>query len=211
MTLAEKILEIMKEVQYLGKDDHVQFDSTDYKALSEEKVTAIMRRKLVEQKIIVYPIEQEYSRAGKISHVDTKYRMQNVEDPDDYIIIASAGDGADSQDKGTGKAMTYAFKYMWLRTFALPTGEDPDKVSSAELDEREKRAAMAAQERPCRKCGKPIKGLVYRGTRYSAADVEEKWGLCPDCFKAAAASNSLIEISGNRLTFGGGDAEQEQG
>ena len=57
MTLAEKILEIMKEVQYLGKDDHVKFNSTDYKALSEEKVTAIMRRKLVEQKIIVYPIE----------------------------------------------------------------------------------------------------------------------------------------------------------
>ena len=32
--------------------------------------------------------------------------------------------------------MTYAYKYMLLRTFAIPTGEDPDKVSSAELDDK---------------------------------------------------------------------------
>ena len=30
--------------------------------------------------------------------------------------------------------MTYAYKYMLLRTFAIPTGEDPDKISSAETD-----------------------------------------------------------------------------
>lgn len=26
--------------------------------------------------------------------------------------------------------MTYAYKYLLLRTFAIPTGDDPDKVSS---------------------------------------------------------------------------------
>ena len=30
--------------------------------------------------------------------------------------------------------MTYAYKYMLLRIFAIPTGEDPDKISSAETD-----------------------------------------------------------------------------
>ena len=40
------------------------------------------------------------------------------------------------QDKGVGKAMTYAYKYMLLRTFAIPTGEDPDKISSAETDKK---------------------------------------------------------------------------
>lgn len=204
MTLAEKILKIMEEVQRLQKDDHVTFGSTDYKALSEEKVTAIMRQKLIEQKIIVYPFEQQYTRNGQISHVDTKYRMQNVEDPNDFIIIASAGDGADSQDKGTGKAMTYAYKYMWLRTFSLPTGEDPDKISSAQLDEEQKKAEVRKPRLACHKCGKPIKGIAYMGSKYSADDVEEKWGLCPDCFKAAVDSNSLMEISGNFLTFGGG-------
>lgn len=139
MNLHEKILSIMQEVRRLQKDDQVEFGNTKYKALSEEKVTEIMRQQLVEKRIVVFPIEQNCSRTGQITHVDVKYRMVNVDDPTDFIEIVSSGDGADSQDKGAGKAMTYAYKYMWLRTFALPTGEDPDKISSAQLDDEEKK------------------------------------------------------------------------
>jgi hypothetical protein len=134
MKLVEKIAEIMNEVQYLAKDDKVEFKNTRYKALSEEKVTSIMRAQLLKHRIIIYPIEQHYERTGQISHVDVTYKMVNVDDPDDFIIVVSCGDGADTQDKGAGKAMTYAYKYMWLRTFGIPTGEDPDKISSDELD-----------------------------------------------------------------------------
>ena len=146
MNIYEKILAIMQDVQYLAKDDHVEFGKTNYQALSEEKVTAIMRAELIKYKLIVYPFQQDSNRAGNISHVDTKYRMVNVDAPDEFIEISSAGDGADSQDKGTGKAMTYAFKYMWLRTFALPTGEDPDKISSDELDDKARKAADKSQK-----------------------------------------------------------------
>ena len=134
MTLHEKLLAIMRDVQYVNQDTNVEFGNTKYKALSEEKVTAIMRAEAVKYNIVVYPIEQRWERIGQISHVDVRYKIVNVDDPDDYIEVVSCGDGADTQDKGAGKAMTYAYKYMWLRTFALPTGEDPDKVSSAELD-----------------------------------------------------------------------------
>jgi hypothetical protein len=147
MTLFEKILAIMSDVQYLAKDDKVEFGKTSYKALSEEKVTSIMRAELLKHRVVVFPISQVASREGTITHVDVVYKMVNVDDPNDYIEIASCGDGADTQDKGSGKAMTYAFKYMWLRTFALPTGEDPDKISSEELD--------AKQEHVCEVCGEP--------------------------------------------------------
>lgn len=146
MNIYEKILAIMQDVQYLAKDDHVKFGSTDYKALSEEKVTSTMRDELIKNKLVVFPIAQESNRVGNITHVDTKYRMVNVEDPNEFIEIVSCGDGADSQDKGSGKAMTYAFKYMWLRVFALPTGEDPDKISSAELDDKAEKEAEKAQK-----------------------------------------------------------------
>ena len=39
------------------------------------------------------------------------------------ITIESVGEGADSQDKASGKAMTYCYKYALLRTFAIPTGK----------------------------------------------------------------------------------------
>lgn len=136
MNIYEKMAAIMQEVQYLAKDDRVEFGNTKYKALSEEKVTAIMRQQLIKYKLVVFPVRQDSSRAGQITHVDVVYKMVNVENPEEQIEIASCGDGADSQDKGAGKAMTYAFKYMWLRAFALPTGEDPDRISSEELDKR---------------------------------------------------------------------------
>ena len=73
-----------------------------------------------------------------LTTVDVTYRIVNTENPDEYVDVVSSGTGVDTQDKGVGKAMTYAYKYMLLRTFAIPTGEDPDKVSSAQLDEEAK-------------------------------------------------------------------------
>lgn len=186
MNLYEKMAAIMADVQYLAKDDKVEFGSTKYKALSEEKVTSIMRAELLKYRLVVFPISQTASRTGQITHVDVVYRLVNVENPEEYIEIVSCGDGADSQDKGSGKAMTYAFKYMWLRTFALPTGDDPDKISSAELD-----AKIADPGPACADCGREI--MPYNDGRraITAADMakrsEEMFGrpLCAKCSKAA--------------------------
>lgn len=187
MNIYEKISAIMEDIQYLGKDDKVEFGSTKYRALSEEKVTSIMRAELLKHRLIVYPISQVSSRIGTITHVDVVYRMINVDAPDEYIEISSCGDGADTQDKGSGKAMTYAFKYMWLRTFALPTGEDPDKISSAELD------ANAAQRSGiyCETCGAEIMdyddGHDIIPAAAMAKRAREKYGrvLCVRCGRAA--------------------------
>lgn len=174
MNLYEKMLAIMQDVQKLQKDDHVSFGSTNYKALSEEKVTEIMRQRLIQNRIVVFPFEQTCSRTGQITHVDVKYRMVNVDDPTDFIEIASCGDGADSQDKGSGKAMTYAFKYMWLRTFALPTGEDPDKISSAQLDEEEKKRNEAAERLAARTlCQQAVRAYCQKNN----ADEKDAWRL----------------------------------
>lgn len=195
MNIYEKILSVMQNVQYMAKDDEVAFSSTRYKALSEEKVTGIMRAELIRHKMVIYPIHQESSRTGQITHVDVVYRMVNVENPDEYIDIASCGDGADSQDKGSGKAMTYAFKYMWLRTFALPTGEDPDKISSAELDEKMKHI--------CEGCGGQICQLNKKdGTPWPVGEIEEytsrRFGkkLCGDCQKEAVKAGKEEERNG---------------
>ena len=148
--LYQKILNVMEAISYLQKDDNVSYGNTNYKAISEEKVTTAVREQLIKNKLIVLPIEQIHSRTDtivrdkhgneqiqRLSTVDTKYKIVDVE-TGEYEILVSSGTGVDTQDKGVGKAMTYAFKYLFLRTFAIPTGEDPDKISSAEWDDRMK-------------------------------------------------------------------------
>ena len=114
----QRISAVMQDVQYLAK------------------VTTIIRKSLITHGIVIVPVKQEHSKDGVLTTVDVTYRIQNVEDENDYIEAVSSGTGVDTQDKGVGKAMTYAYKYLLLRTFAIPTGEDPDKISSAELDDR---------------------------------------------------------------------------
>lgn len=135
MNLYEKIAEVMKDIQYLSKDGNIEYKTTKYKAISEEKVTTAVRKSLIEHKLIIYPAKQDHKKEGALSTVDVIYRIVNIENPEEYIEVASSGTGADTQDKGVGKAMTYAYKYMLLRTFAIPTGEDPDKIASSKLDD----------------------------------------------------------------------------
>lgn len=136
LNIYQKINAVMQEVEYLSKDDHVKFNNTNYKAISEEKVTTAVRGSLVKNGLILYPVEQEHLKEGNLSTVNVKYNLVNMDNPEESITIASSGTGVDTQDKGVGKAMTYAFKYALLRTFAIPTGEDPDKISSEEWDEK---------------------------------------------------------------------------
>ena len=142
MNLHEKMLEVMKAIEYLNKDDAVKYGQTSYRAMSEEKVTSTVRKEFVRLGIVVYPVEQTVSKDGNITTTNTTYKMVNVEDPNDFIFLASSGQGADTQDKGVGKAMTYSFKYLLLRTFAIPTGEDPDKIASEQIDDEMKRAEI---------------------------------------------------------------------
>ncbi|MDG0056946.1 ERF family protein [Paenibacillus sp. P2(2022)] len=147
LSIFQKISAVMRDVEYLSKDDKVEFNNTKYKAISEEKVTATVRASLIKHGLIVIPVEQIHTKAGNLSTVDVKYKIIDI-DTGDFEIIVSSGTGADTQDKGVGKAMTYSYKYLFLRTFAIPTGEDPDKVSSAELDDKQQKREEEAKKPP---------------------------------------------------------------
>lgn len=150
MNLYEKIVNVMESVSYLQKDDNVGTGNSSYKAISEEKVTSAVRDNLIKNKLVILPIKQEtkevfteyvkeaYGKVEKkqrlMTTVNVTYKIVNAENPDEYIEVVSSGSGADTQDKGVGKAMTYAYKYMCLRTFAIPTGNDPDKIHNNDLE-----------------------------------------------------------------------------
>ena len=105
MNIYQKMLEVMKGVSYLSKDDKVEFKNTKYKAISEEKVTSTVREKLIEQGLVIFPVAQAHRREGILSIVDVTYRIVNTENPDEHIDVVSSGSGADTQDKGVGNRM----------------------------------------------------------------------------------------------------------
>ena len=137
-----KILKVMQDVTYLQKDDSVGFGTNKYRAISEEKVTTEVGKSMRKHGLVILPIGVEERRedfdvvrangkpgTDRITTITTKYLVADSESGES-MEVCSAGAGVDSQDKGIGKALTYAYKYLLLRMFAIPTGEDPDKHAS---------------------------------------------------------------------------------
>lgn len=201
-TLYQKISNVMKNISYLEKDGIIKFGTTNYKAISEEKVTTSVREQLIKEGLVIIPFEQEHKKEGNLTTVDVKYKIIDIESGN-FEIIASSGTGVDTQDKGVGKAMTYAYKYMLLRTFAIPTGEDPDKTSSAEIDaslEKQKKEFKEKQEtknpesNKCIACDEECSPKV---TNYSKQNF--KGVFCMNCQKSIREGRLKISNTGELI------------
>lgn len=148
MTIYEKILAVMQTVEYLQKDKMVETgNGRSYKAITDEKVLSAIRPAMITVGLIMLPIKMEQQRTdetvqaydekgrpiekiNRVTSVNATYRIINTENPAEFVDIVSAGTGVDTQDKGVGKAMTYAKKYAILNSFLIPSGEDTDQISS---------------------------------------------------------------------------------
>lgn len=149
-TVYEKILAVMSEVGYLNKDGFVETGKgKGYKALTDEKVLTAIRPVMVKHRLIMLPVSMDHRRVdekvkdyqgnektNRITDVDMTFRIINVDDPKDYVDVVSSGTGVDTQDKGIGKAMTYAKKYALLNSYMVPSGDDTDQISSEKYTEQ---------------------------------------------------------------------------
>ena len=148
MNIYEKINTIMEAVESLQKDGRVAFGNTKYNYLSEAKTTAEMRKQLIKHKLVLLPVLAEETKEGSVTKGMYTYRLLNAEKPEEYIDLMAGGQGHDSADKGSGKASSYAYKYLMWRTFAIPSNDDPDQVSSDEIIEQENLKANKKIDKP---------------------------------------------------------------
>ena len=148
MSIYEKIHQVMTDIQYLQKDGFVETGSgKGYKAMTDEKVASTLRPALLKARLVILPVSMETARTdeditdkfgnvkkNRVTDCSVTYRIFDIDNPSDYVDVVSSGTGVDTQDKGIGKAMTYARKYMLLNSFLIPTGNDTDDISSDMYD-----------------------------------------------------------------------------
>lgn len=144
MSIYKKMLEITNELGTVAKNLNVAVNKTQsYKAVSEVDILNAVKPLEYKHGVYSYPhdtniINQEIvtteTQYGKKDNyfirLERIYRFVNVEDPNDFIEVKSYGDGIDTGDKATGKAMTYADKYALMKAYKISTGDDPDKEAS---------------------------------------------------------------------------------
>lgn len=122
----QRMLAIMKDVHYLQKEDKAA-KGLPYKFISHDKVTGSLHNPMIEHGVMSTTDVLECTQAGNRTLIKAKVSFINVNDPKDRIEVNSYGYGVDPQDKGIGKAVSYATKYAYLKNFMLKTGDDPEK------------------------------------------------------------------------------------
>lgn len=134
--ITKAILEVMKEIKGIEKDSNVGSGSYAYKGVKDQQVKQIVGKAMQAHGLAIIPtsVEEEtqftdWDEGGKhkqstFTKVRTKYLL--LHESGESLEIAGYGHGVDNQDKGAGKATTYALKYVLLYTFLIPTGDIDD-------------------------------------------------------------------------------------
>lgn len=150
MNIYQKMAAITAELQTVAKNLVVQqTKSSSYKAVSERDILDAVKPLEAKHGVYSYPVsrkvlesnllESENEYQGKVTkkttfmtRIETVYRFVNVDKPDEFIETTTFAEGIDTQDKGSGKAMTYADKYALMKAYKISTGDDPDQNASEE-------------------------------------------------------------------------------
>lgn len=132
----QRLNAIMKEIGYVQKDKKNSF--MNFKYVSHDAVTSAIRPFLVNHGVnITCSIVQNDVKeitTGKGDKTDKAYMTLvtaeisfiNIDNPEDKVVVHSVGQGIDKNDLGSGKAVSYAYKYALLKNLALETGDDPE-------------------------------------------------------------------------------------
>lgn len=150
MNIFQRMSAVTNELQTVAKNLTVNTGKTSsYKAVSERDIIDAVKPVEMKHGIYSYPydrevlesqiLESETEYNGNItrkstffSRIKTVYRFVNVDKPEEYIDMVTFAEGIDAQDKGSGKAMTYADKYALMKAYKISTGEDPDQTGSVD-------------------------------------------------------------------------------
>jgi hypothetical protein len=206
MSLYEKIYKVMNESEGLEKDLTVGSGASSYKAVGEKEVLNMLKPLFKKHKLIIFPVDGDISehnsvfdttykeevttKTRNVTQIKVKFKIVDVETGESEILMGF-GNGADSQDKGSGKAFTYAFKTMLSKTFMLFSGEDTDNTHSDDIGGYTPPKADKPPYKPpttdastedkkyiCDKCRKPIREEEHR---FSMSKFKKP--LCRDCQK----------------------------
>ncbi len=153
--IALAIIEVMKEIEWVAKWMVVwEWTKSAYKWVADKDVKQALRDSMTKNWLSLLPTDiQSKIQIDRWEEADTynkqpPYPMKSkqsifTEVTTKYILLHTSGEsievawywqGVDTQDKGAGKATTYALKNTLLNMFLIPTGVDTDNTHSDEYD-----------------------------------------------------------------------------
>ena len=132
----EAISDVMSDIGAVGKNDVNKTQGFKYRGI--DAVMNAINPAMTKHKVFCSPEvleqrreERTSSKGGLLIYSICKIRFRFYTTDGSYVDAVTIGEGMDSGDKATNKAMAIAFKYACFQVFCIPTEEmnDPDSES----------------------------------------------------------------------------------
>lgn len=123
LTLLEKIRQCIIKVGTVKAETN---PGMAFKTVGHNKVSAKMVQIIKTQNIMCTPNFSDYQRNGYLTSIKCELTVYDMDNEKDRIVINAYGEGADKQDKGIGKAQSYAMKYCLMKLFLMAIGNDEE-------------------------------------------------------------------------------------
>jgi hypothetical protein len=134
-----KISKVMSMVSRVPKNGYNAFHKYNY--ATESDLTESIRSILFEIGLAFFSSVLDQERSGEFTKVKMEFTLADTE-TGEVLKSVYWGEGQDKGDKGLYKAYTGATKYFLMKTFLIPTGDDPEADSSTD----ERNAAKGSQQ-----------------------------------------------------------------
>lgn len=156
-SLVMKLAAVMAAVERIPKRGRNDFHNYDY--ATEADIVSAIRQELAQRHVMLLPAitGSEREKVGEKGSVLTHLRMEFTfldGESGETLTRPWLGAGTDKEDKGAYKAMTGGEKYFLLKTFLIPTGDDPEQA------EESKRPAERASAAPPRQMPTPTRSAA---------------------------------------------------
>jgi len=130
LNIWQRINLVMGEVAYVRKQQSTA--GLPYKTVSHDSVIGALHESLTCHGVGFYHTVEEFKHDGNRVTCKFNLRLVNCDDPSDFTESTVYSEGIDSQDKGYGKALSYACKAYLLKTFCIETGDAADRVDTSD-------------------------------------------------------------------------------
>jgi hypothetical protein len=131
LTLVRKLAQIMSEIDRIPKRGFNAYHGYHY--VQESDLVDTLRAKLADKGIFLFQSVVNERRENTLTTLTIQYTFVDSESGESWEV-SWVGQGDDKGDKGAYKATTGALKYLLLKHFMIPTGDDPE--ADASTDER---------------------------------------------------------------------------
>lgn len=131
----KKISQVMSQVNRVPKNGYNSFHKYNY--ATESDLTESIRPILIECGLAFFTTVLEQNREGEFTKVKMEFTLVDI-DTGEMLKSTYWGEGQDKGDKGLYKAYTGATKYFLMKTFLIPTGDDPEADTT--VDERNEKS-----------------------------------------------------------------------